>query len=367
MKSELFRTPLYSLSVDAKAKFTDFAGWEMAVQYEGLKKEHQAVRGDAGMFDISHMGKFYLRGKNLRACLQFLVPTDLSTMTEGKAQYSVLLNENAGIIDDIIFYYQGSGDDGLESGILIVNASTCEKDWAWLNKNLAPKGVELLDKTQDLALIAIQGCKAEEYLQSFLDVDLSHLQAFEHLTTSFAGQKVFVARTGYTGEDGFEVMTTPNVAQDMWRSHLAQGLTPCGLGARDTLRLEAGMSLYGQEIDETTTPLEAGLGWVVNLNREDDFIAREVLAKQKKEGLTRKLVGLQMEGRYIARHGYAIKHNNHIVGEVTSGTLSPTLNSAIALGYLPLELTKIGQTVDVEIRGKLYPARVVKKPFYRRK
>ncbi|MBE9222422.1 glycine cleavage system aminomethyltransferase GcvT [Cyanobacterium stanieri LEGE 03274] len=367
MKSESLRTPLYSLSVESKAKFTDFAGWEMALQYEGLKKEHQAVRDEAGMFDISHMGKFYLRGKNLRSSLGYLVPTDLSTMTRGKALYSVLLNQQGGIIDDIIFYYQGSGDDGVESGILIVNASTCEKDWAWLNKHLTPKGVELLDKTQDLALIAIQGCKAESYLQSFLNVDLSHLQAFEHLTTSFEGQKVFVARTGYTGEDGFEVMTTATVAQDMWRSHLEQGVIPCGLGARDTLRLEAGMSLYGQEIDETTTPLEAGLGWLVNLNREDDFMGREILVKQKQEGLTKKLVGLQMEGRYIARHGYPIKHNNSTIGEVTSGTLSPTLNSAIALGYLPIQLSKIGQTVDIEIRGKLYPAKVVKKPFYRRK
>lgn len=367
MKSELLRTPLYSLSVEAKAKFTDFAGWEMAVQYEGLKKEHQAVREEAGMFDISHMGKFYLQGKNLRSALGYLVPTDFLMMTEGKAQYSVLLNEQGGIIDDIIFYYQGCSDDGIESGILIVNASTCEKDWIWLNKNLISKGIELLDKSQDLALLAIQGPRAEEYLQSFLGIDLSTLSAFEHLTTSIEGKKVFVARTGYTGEDGFEVMTTATIAQDMWRSHLEQGVTPCGLGARDTLRLEAGMSLYGQEINETTTPFEAGLGWLVNLNREDDFIGREILVKQKQEGFTKKLVGLKMEGRHIARHGYPIKYNNDTVGEVTSGTLSPTLNGAIALGYLPVELSKLGQTVYIEIRGKLYPAKVIKKPFYRRK
>jgi aminomethyltransferase len=336
----------------------------MAIQYSGLKQEHQAVRKSVGMFDISHMGKFYLQGKNLVSELECLVPTDFSSLSSGNAQYSVLLNEQGGIIDDIIFYYQGEWE-GIESGVLIVNASTCAKDWAWLSKHLQSKGITLVDNSRQLALVAIQGIEAVNYLESFFGLDLSGLKGFDHLTTEFEGESVFLARTGYTGEDGFVVMTTPSVAQAMWRSHLSQGVTPCGLGARDTLRLEAAMSLYGQDIDENITPLEAGLGWLVHLDRKKDFIGREVLERQKKEGLSKKLVALEMEGKYIARHDYPLIYQNKAVGLITSGTFSPTLNSAIALGYVPIELSKIGQSLDVQIRGKNYPAKIVKKPFYR--
>ncbi|MBL1211534.1 glycine cleavage system aminomethyltransferase GcvT [Geminocystis sp. GBBB08] len=361
--SKLLRTPLYSL-YQSYGKFTDFAGWEMALQYSSLKKEHQAVRESVGMFDISHMGKFSLKGKNLRSSLNYLIPSDLTTLDTGKAQYSVLLNHKGGIIDDIIFYYQGENEQNIESGILIVNASTTLKDWAWLTENLKSQDIELKDNSQDLALIALQGKKAVEYLNPLITPNLITLPSFGHLTTDIDGETVFIARTGYTGEDGFEIMTTPVIAQKLWQDFLQKNVTPCGLGSRDTLRLEACMGLYGQDMNEEITPLEAGLGWVVNFNH--DFIGKEILATQKQEKVKKRLVAIEMEGKYIARHDYPIILNNQIIGNITSGTLSPTLNKAIALGYVPYNYSKIGQKLTVEIREKLYPAVIVKKPFYQR-
>lgn len=362
--SNLLRTPLYSLSAQCHAKFTDFAGWEMPLQYSSLKKEHQAVRESVGMFDISHMGKFSLQGKNLRHSLNYLVPSDLTTLDKGKAQYSVLLNHKGGIIDDIIFYYQGKNDQDIESGILIVNASTRLKDWHWLTQNLQNQDIELTDNSMDLALIALQGKKAIEYLNPLITTDLKNIPSFGHLTTDIDHEKVFIARTGYTGEDGFEIMTSPVIAQKLWKHFILENVTPCGLGSRDTLRLEASMGLYGQDMNEEITPLEAGLGWVVNFNH--DFIGKDILATQKQEKVKKRLVAIEMEGKYIARHDYPILVNNKVIGQVTSGTLSPTLNKAIAMGYVPYDYSKIGQKLTVEIREKLYPAKVVKKPFYRR-
>ena len=358
----LLRTPLYSLSNQCKAKFTDFAGWEMALQYQGLKKEHQAVRESVGMFDISHMGKFYLQGKNLRSSLNYLVPSDLRLLDTGKAQYTVLLNHNGGIIDDIIFYYQGEDKEKIESGILIVNASTTHKDWIWLSQNLVSQDIHL--ENLDLALIALQGKQAQTILNPLLTEDLTAIPSFGHLTSSIEGEIVFIARTGYTGEDGFEIMTSPSMGEKLWQYFLKNNVTPCGLGARDTLRLEASMGLYGQDMNEEITPLEAGLSWIVNFNH--DFIGKEILLTQKQQNVKRRLVAIEMEDKYIARHGYPIYLENQIIGEITSGTLSPTLNKAIALGYVPYKYSKIGQKLRVEIRGKLYTGTIVKKPFYRR-
>ncbi len=361
----LKRTPLYDLSVAEKARFTAFAGWEMAVQYEGLKPEHETVRNGVGMFDISHMGKFKLTGKNVKEQLQFLIPSDLNKINCGQAQYSVLLNENAGIIDDIIFYDQGVNQEGEEQGILIVNASTKDKDKNWLLSHLDTTLINFQDLSENQVLIAVQGSQSSEKLSYFISDDLSQLKAFSHLTTILFDQPAFFARTGYTGEDGFEIMTDPETGKQLWRSLLEKGVKPCGLGARDTLRLEAAMGLYGQDLDENTTPLEVGLKWLVHLKSKGNFIGREVLEKQLTEGVKWRLVGLKMEGRYIARHGYSVLYEGEIVGEITSGTFSPTLNEAISLAYLPSNLSKIGQNLEIEIRGKLYPAKVVKKPFYR--
>ncbi len=362
--SNLLRTPLYELAQQQKARFTAFSGWEMPVQFSGVKLEHQAVRFEAGMFDISHMGKFAFVGTGLVEAWQMLVPSDLSRLQPGDAMYTVLLNPQGGIIDDIIFYFQGESNNQ-QQAVVIVNAGTTSKDKAWILSHLQDSSVEMLDISQEQALIALQGPKADQILQNLVTEDLDSMTAFTHKTVTINGAAAFIARTGYTGEDGYEIMLDPKSAQQLWRSLLQAGVTPCGLGARDTLRLEAAMSLYGQEIDDTVSPLEAGLGWVVHLKDKGDFIGRDVLEQQKSAGVTRRLVGLEMSGRYIARHDYRVMFQGKAVGEVTSGTLAPTVEKAIALAYVPKELSKPGQALEVEIRGKLYPATVVKKPFYR--
>jgi aminomethyltransferase len=361
----LSRTPLYDLILELKPRVVPFSGWEMPVQYTGINQEHEAVRTAVGMFDISHMGKFSLAGEQLIEALQPLVPSDLSRLQPGQAQYTVLLNAQGGILDDIIFYYQGiNSNTGKQQGVMIVNAATKSRDKAWVAAHIEETGVELVDHSGYI-LIAIQGPQAEAKLQQFVAEDLSNLPFFGHLTATILNQPGFIARTGYTGEDGFEVMVTPELGQQLWQELLNAGVTPCGLGARDTLRLEAAMALYGQEIDLTTTPLEAGLGWLVHLDNKESFIGRPVLEQQKTQGLSKRLVGLEMQGRHIARHDYPVKVEAKVVGKITSGTLSPTLGKAIALAYLPTELAKLGTAVTVEIRGKDYPATIVKRPFYR--
>ncbi|WP_228060141.1 glycine cleavage system aminomethyltransferase GcvT [Plectonema radiosum] len=359
------RSPLFSVIQELQARFTSFGGWEMPLQFSGITVEHQAVRNAAGMFDISHMGKFILEGKNLISQLQRLVPSDLSRLQPNQAQYTVLLNPQAGIIDDIIFYYQGEDNTGVQKGFIIVNAATTAKDKVWLLEHLDTKQVEFQDLSTQKVLLAVQGPKATEILQKFVDRDLTSIKAFGHLDTTLLGKPAFLARTGYTGEDGFEVMVEPTVGIELWQNLIAAGVVPCGLGARDTLRLEAAMALYGQDIDDTTTPLEAGLSWLVHLDTKGDFIGREVLEQQKATGVQRKLVGLQMQGRNIARHGYPVLSAGQKVGEITSGTLSPTLGYPIALAYVPAELASVGNQLEVEIRGKIYPATIVKRPFYR--
>lgn len=361
----LARTPLFELGLSLKARMTGFSGWEMPIQYSGITHEHQAVRSAAGMFDISHMGKFQLTGDRLVEQLQLLVPSDLSRLQPGQAQYTVLLNEQAGIVDDLIFYYQGLNQTGQERWYAIVNAATTLKDKIWLLERLDQNRVSFQDDSTTKVLLAVQGPDAVKQLQPLVLEDLSTVPAFGHFEGTILGQPGFLARTGYTGEDGFEVMVDPATGVELWRSLLDAGVTPCGLGARDTLRLEAAMALYGQDIDDTTTPLEAGLGWLVHLDK-GDFIGRSVLEQQKQTGVTRRLVGLQMQGRNIARHGYRVFYEGQPVGEVTSGTQSPTVEQAIALAYVPTPLAKPNQTLDIEIRGKLYPALVVKRPFYRR-
>lgn len=368
LAAPLAHTPLFDLSLEMGARMTAFSGWEMPVQYSSITQEHQAVRQSVGIFDISHMGKFVFSGVGLVAALQPLVPSDLSRLQPGQAQYSVLLNTHAGILDDLIFYYQGE-TDGEQRGVMIVNAATRTRDQAWILAHLEPylqaKTIQFQDLSLSKVLIAVQGSQAAQTLQMMVQEDLTVLQPFEHLEATIMGQPGFIARTGYTGEDGFEVMVYPEAGIALWRSLIAAGAIPCGLGARDTLRLEAAMGLYGQDLDATTTPLEAGLGWVVHLDK-GEFLGRSVLEQQKQHGVERKLVGLKTEGRNIARHGYPILFKGEAVGVVTSGTLSPTLGYPVALGYVPTALSQVGQVLEVEIRGKTYPTTVVKRPFYRR-
>nr|WP_199331098.1 glycine cleavage system aminomethyltransferase GcvT [Calothrix sp. FACHB-1219] len=361
------RTPLYQLGVELKARLTSFGGWEMPVQFAGITSEHEAVRNAAGMFDISHMGKFTLVGDNPISQLQALVPSDLNRLKPGQAQYTVLLNPQGGIIDDIIVYYQGEDSTGKQQVAIIVNAATTDKDKAWLLQHLDLKTAEFQDLSKDKVLLAVQGPKAINYLQPLVEADLHPIKAFGHLQAPILGKTGFLARTGYTGEDGFEIMVDPEVGIELWQRLYDAGVIPCGLGARDTLRLEAAMALYGQDIDDNTTPLEAGLAWLVHLDTKGDFIGRAILEQQKAAGLQRRLVGLQMSGRNIARHGYQVLSSGTVVGEVTSGTISPTLGYPVALAYVPSKLASVGQQLEVEIRGKTYPTSVVKRPFYRSK
>ncbi len=363
LPNTLRRTALYDRHAALNARIVPFSGWEMPVQYSGITKEHEAVRQRAGLFDISHMGKFCFRGKNLLQQLQKLVPTDLSQLTVGAAQYTVLLNPSGGIIDDLIFYDQGFDAAGDQQMMAIVNAATTQKDKDWFLAHL-DAAIHLEDRSE-LLLLAIQGPEAATALQPFVQADLSTVQRFGHTESQVMGGTGFLARTGYTGEDGFEVMLDAVSGLALWEALLAAGVLPCGLGARDTLRLEAAMALYGQDIDDGTTPLEAGLGWLVQLERVGEFVGREVLLKQKQAGMAQRLVGLQMTGRNIARHDYSIWQGGNPIGKITSGSLSPTLGYPIALGYVPTEFAKLGQILEVEIRGKLFPATVVKRPFYK--
>jgi aminomethyltransferase len=361
----LARTPLYQIGVELKARFTSFGTWEMPVQYSSITKEHEAVRNNTGMFDISHMGKFTLQGRNIIDQLDNLVPSDLSRLQPSQAQYTVLLNPQAGIIDDIIIYYQGLDTTGTQKVVIIVNAATTDKDKSWILTHLDIQTVEFQDHSRDKILLAVQGPKATSYLQSLVSADLTPIKAFGHLETTIFGQPAFLARTGYTGEDGFEVMVDSEIGIELWQHLYDAGVIPCGLGCRDTLRLEAAMVLYGQDIDDSTTPLEAGLAWLVHLDTKRDFIGRSVLEQQQTKGVQRKLVGLQTQGRNIARHGYPVLWSGKTVGEVTSGTFSPTLGYPIALAYVPSQLATTKQQIEVEIRGKAYPSLVVKRPFYR--
>lgn len=348
---------------------TEFGGWEMPVQFAGLTHEHQQVRSAQGLFDISHMGKFILRGSGVLAWLDRLVPSAVAHLAPGTAQYTVLLNESGGIVDDLIIYAQ-STTPGAEVVTLIVNAATCAQDKAWLLAHQGDAAVELEDLTFTHGLLALQGPQAPATLQTQVGVDLATIPRFGHLTTpliipGLGEVPAFIARTGYTGEDGFEIMLPAEAAPQLWQTWMESGVTPCGLGARDTLRLEAAMGLYGQDMDTQTTPLEAGLGWLVHWDAKGDFLGRSALEAQKAQGVSRRLVGLATEGRNIARHGYPVTHEGSPVGEVTSGTWSPTLQRPIALAYVPTPLASLGQSLGVTIRGKDCPATVVKRPFYR--
>jgi aminomethyltransferase len=370
----LSRTPLNAAAKAAGGRMVPFAGWEMAVQFGGLVQEHQAVRQHCGVFDISHMGVLELRGDGVKDALQALVPSDLFRIGPGEACYTVLLNDSGGIRDDLIIYDRGRVQaEGVETDelVVVINAACAEADTAWIRAQLEPRGIAVRDRKGDGVLLALQGPEAPARLEALSGADLSGLPRFGHreLTLrggALEGTPVFVGRTGYTGEDGFELLVDRAAGLALWERLLAEGVTPCGLGARDTLRLEAAMHLYGNDMDAATTPLEASLGWLVHLEMPAAFIGRAALERQTAEGVRRRLVGLKLQGRAIARHGYPVLHDGAVVGEVTSGSWSPTLAEAIALAYVPTELAKVGTELAVEIRGKAEPARVVKRPFYRR-
>jgi aminomethyltransferase len=358
------RTPLYECHREAGARMVDFAGWEMPVQYAGVIDEHRAVRTAAGLFDVSHMGEVRVRGAGAEAFLQRLTPNDVAKLVPGRAHYSGLLNERGTYLDDILVYRLAADDF-----LVVVNASNAARDAAWIADSAAGEAdVEVINQSDDYALLALQGPAALGILAPLAATpagDIAKLKYYGFAQGTVDGVPALISRTGYTGEDGFELYVAPADAPAVWRRLLAGGALPAGLGARDTLRLEAAMALYGHEIDETTTPFEAGLDWVVKLDK-GEFLGRDALRARKAAGVDRRLVGFEIEGRGIARQGHGIVAEGEKVGEVTSGTWSPTFEKALGLAYVPPALAAAGTPLTLDVRGKTLAAKVVDTPFYRR-
>lgn len=366
-------TPFTKKHIALGAKMAEFAGYNMPISYSGINDEHAAVRNNAGVFDVSHMGEFILKGENALDLIQRVTTNDASKLTAGKAQYSSLTNNSGGIVDDLIVYCIEEN----KVYMLVVNASNIEKDWNWMSKHNI-KNVEMHNISDKTALLAIQGPNATKILQPLTDIDILNLKYYTFVKGRFAGvDNVLISATGYTGSGGVEIYF-PAPSQDredkdgsadkiwnaIFEAGAPYGIKPIGLGARDTLRLEMGYCLYGNDIDDTTTPLEAGLGWITKLNKETPFTAKEILAKQKAEGIKRKLVGFEMIERGIPRHNYQIVDaEGNQIGYVTSGTQAPSLGKAIGLGYVTMEYASLDCEIYISIRNNKVKAKVVKFPF----
>jgi aminomethyltransferase len=349
-------------------RMVDFGGWDMPVQYPaGTIEEHLRTRTHAGLFDVSHMGEIDVKGPDAIAFVNRLTSNDVTKLVDGQAQYSALTTEKGTVIDDLLVY-RLSGDHLL----LVVNASTTDKDWEWISSHHAGENVELKNVSADYCQLALQGPEAIAILQKLTGLPLSEIKYYHFTTGTVDGVQSIVSRTGYTGEDGFEVYAAPEYAEQLWSKFLdtgnfgtPNGVLPCGLAARNTLRLEAGMALYGNDIDETTTLYEANLGWICKLDK-GDFTGREVLAQQKAEGVKRKLVGFEVTERGIARDHQDVVIGDKRVGTVTSGSPAPFLKKNIGLAYVPTEYANVGQEINVDVRGRLVRAQLVKTPFYKR-
>lgn len=357
------KTPLYDQHVQLGARIVDFAGWLMPVQYSGVIAEHLAVRSTAGLFDVSHMGEFEFSGPDALSCLQWLTANDVSKLAVGQAQYSLLCNEQGGIVDDIIVYRLKP-----EHYLMVVNAGNIDKDWAWVTQNQHGNAT-IRNRSSEFALIALQGPKAMHILQKIAVTPVDTLQRFHCAWFNLkpAGE-CLVARTGYTGEDGCEIFVPPAQAPALWEALIKagkdHGLVPAGLGARDTLRLEMKYPLYGHELSDKTNPLDANLAWVVKLNKTVDFIGKTEIQKVKDQGSIMKLIGFVLKDKGIPRDHYSIVDNKKIIGAVTSGTMSPSLKLAIGVGYVPVALSAIGSKFSIDIRGTERIAEVVATPFY---
>ena len=364
MTETLKRTSLYDVHKAAGAKLVPFAGFEMPVQYDSVIAEHKAVRATAGIFDVSHMGEFFVEGRDSTAWLDRMLSNEVSKVAIGQAQYNVMLYDNGTIVDDLIVYKRAP-----ESWLVIVNAGNIAKDFAWMKKHVGEFGldVRLSDHSEEWALLAVQGPEAAGILQTMTETRLAEIKTYRFAEGKIAGVPAILARTGYTGEDGFELALPSNEAPAIWKALVAKGVKQAGLGARDTLRLEMKYALYGNDIDETTNPLEAGLGWVVKMAKPA-FVGKAALETIKKEGLTRRLVGFDMIDRGIPRHGYPIvdAESQDPIGIVTSGTQSPSLDRPIGVGYVDTAHGAIGAEIAVEMRGDARRAKVVETPFYKR-
>jgi aminomethyltransferase len=363
MDAPLKRTPLFHLHVKAGARMVPFGGWEMPVQYTSILEEHRTVRGAVGLFDVSHMGEFDVDGPEALAALQYLTTNDVAALQVGQVQYSLLCDPEGGIVDDLTLHRRGP-----DRFRLTVNAANIDKDWTWLTAQAARfRGARWRDVSAETALVAVQGPRAEALLGRLGEGDVTVIGYYRFVEGVVAGGPALISRTGYTGEDGFELYTAAERAERLWQGLLeagaGAGARPIGLGARDTLRLEMRYALYGQDIDQTTNPLEAGLGWVVK-PAKGDFIGRAAIERVRAEGPRRRLVGLEMTDRSIARHGYPVVKDGRVVGVVTSGSYGPAVDRSIALAYVDPSLSALGTTLGVEIRGQARPALVVKTPFH---
>ena len=359
------KTPLHGRHVALGAKMVPFAGWEMPLQYAGITEEHLAVRRAAGLFDVSHMGEIEVAGTDALAAVQRISTNDASRLEVGQAQYSALATPEGTFVDDLLVY-RLAGDHFM----LVVNAANIATGFEWIRDHIAEVGDAVAVNTSSrYALIAVQGPRALDVVQPLTDVDLASIRYYRFATGEVSGIRATISRTGYTGEDGLELFVAPQTADRLWTALMSagrhHGLQPAGLGARDTLRLEAAMRLSGQDIDGTTTVLEAGLGWIVGWDKAD-FIGRDALVKQREAGVDRKLVGLEMTGPGIARHGYDVHAGGERVGRVTSGTRTPFIEKAVALAYVPAAGAAPDTEYEVDVRGRRVPARVVALPFYKR-
>ena len=356
-------TALSKVHAALGAKMVPFAGYNMPVSYQGINIEHQTVREKVGVFDVSHMGEFFIKGPNALDLIQKVCSNDASKLEDGQAQYSCFPNQDGGIVDDLIVYRITA-----EKWLLVVNASNMDKDWAWINAHNTI-GAVLENKSDHYSLLAIQGPKAIQAMQSLTQEDLSAIKFYTFKTNTFAGvENVIISATGYTGSGGFEIYCKNTQVEKIWSQVLeagsSWGIQPIGLAARDTLRLEMGYCLYGNDIDDTTSPLEAGLGWITKFNK--DFINSVSLKKQKEQGVSQTLVGFELSQRGIPRQGYAIVDAQGTpIGRVTSGTMSPSLGKGIGLGYVPVAMKEVGSQIYIQIRNKIVPAMVVKLPFYK--
>jgi aminomethyltransferase len=356
------RTPLYSAYKEYGGKTIDFGGWDLPVQFSSIKEEHHAVRERAGIFDVSHMGQLKVTGKNTVPFLQKMLTNDLEKVNPGQCQYTAMCYENGGTVDDLVLYKFSDAEV-----LLVVNAANIEKDFDWLYSHIEGD-VTVANVSGGFALLAVQGPEAEEIAQRMTETPLQNIGFFRFQNdVQFAGENVLISRTGYTGEDGFEIYCAPESALPLWKKIIEEGAEPIGLGARDTLRFEARLALYGQELSKVITPIEAGIGFAVKPDKGVDFIGRDTLKKQKEEGPERKIVGLEMIDKGIPRSGYKVYDGEKEIGFVTSGTQSPTLGKNVGLAVVNSEYTPLDSEVSVQIRKKLLKAKVVKTPFYVRK
>lgn len=364
----LKKTPLNDAHRQLGGRMVDFGGWDMPVQYTaGVIEEHMATRTRSGLFDVSHMGEIWVEGPDAISFVNSLTTNDVLNLVDGQAHYSALTNENGGVVDDLLVYRFGQ-----EKLLLVVNAGTTDKDWAWISSHKTDQRVELRNASPEYCQIAVQGPDATGIVQKLTETDLADIKYYHFTTGRVDGVDAIISRTGYTGEDGFEVYAAAEFAEQLWNKILETGnygkeggIVPCGLAARNTLRLEAAMSLYGHELGDDISPLEAGLGWITKLQK-GSFIGSEILLKQKEEGVTRKIAGFEMTEPGIARDGCDVYIDGEKVGQVTSGSPAPFLKKNIGLAFLPPKFAIVGQEIKIDVRGRQIAAKVVSTPFYKR-